>query len=257
MTQYLVTELRKLFSYRTFWLFLLLYMGLLLLIMFSASRVQINNQAVGDNLYVFPDIWATLTYIASNFNLLLGILFITLITDEYAYRTIRQQVIDGLFRSDIILNKFWVVLLIGAFCSLYVFGLGLGFGLQHTPAVTPAKVLSGSLHVVYYLVQALGYMSIAVFFAFLIRRNGLTIIAYLVYTKIIEPLIHWQVPDELDKYFPMKVFSSLTPMPGKEVFEAITGPAMQLSPQQAVVPALIYIFLFYLLSYLLLKVRDL
>jgi len=257
MIQYFATELRKLFPYRTFWLFLLLYMGLLLLVMFSASRVQINNQAVGDNLYVFPDIWATLTYIASNFNLLLGILFITLITDEYTFKTIRQQVIDGLFRSDIILNKFWVVLLIGACCSVYVFVLGLGFGFQHTPTVTPAKVLSGSMHVVYYLVQALGYMSIAVFFAFLIRRNGLAIIAYLVYTKIIEPLIHWRLPDELDKYFPMKVFSSLTPMPGREVFESITGPAVQLSPQQAVVPALIYICLFYLLSYLLLKMRDL
>jgi len=257
MIRYLTTELRKLFPHRTFWLFLLLYMGLLLLLLFSASQVQINNQAIGDNLYQFPDIWATLTYIASNFNLLLGILFITLITDEYAFRTIRQQVIDGLFRSDIILNKFGVVLSVGSFCSLYVFGLGLVFGLQHTPAATPAKVFSGSLHVVYYLVQALGYMSIAVFFAFLIRRNGLAIIAYLVYTKIIEPLIHWQIPDELDKYFPMKVFSSLTPMPGREVFETITGPTMQLSPQQAVLPALTYILLFYLLSFLLLKMRDL
>ena len=257
MTRYLTTELRKLIPYRTFWLFLFIYTGLLFIVMLSASHVQINNQAIGDNLYVFPDIWATLTYIASNFNLLLGILFITLITDEYAFRTSRQQVIDGLFRSDIILNKFWVVLLVGAFCSLYVFGLGLGFGIRHTPEVLPAKILSGSLHVVYYLVQALGYMSIAVLFAFFIRKSGLAIIAYLVYTKIIEPLIHWQVADNLDKYLPMKVLSSLTPMPGKEVLESITGPSVQLSPQQAVLPALAYMLLFYLLSYMLLKIRDL
>jgi len=257
MMQYFTTELRKLVPYRTFWLFILLYMGLLVLLLFSASSVQINNQAIGENMYVFPNIWSTLTYIASNFNLLLGILLITLITDEYTFRTIRQQVIDGLFRSDLILNKFLVVLFIGVVCTFFVLGVGLGFGVKYTPALTLEKIVSGSMHVVYYLVQALGYMSIAVFFAYLIRRNGLAIIAYLVYTKIMEPLIHWQIPDELDKYFPMKVLSSLTPMPGKEVLETITGVSDQLSPQQAVLPALGYIFLFYLLSYGLLKSRDL
>lgn len=225
--------------------------------MYSGSYIKLNNQAVGTSMYQFPKIWEIITYIASYFNLLLGMLLITLITDEYSFRTIRQQVIDGLFRSDIILNKFWVVLFMAAISTCYLLILGLGFGLVYATPTGTSNIFSGAMHLVYYLVQALGYMSMAVFMAFLIRKNGLAIISFLVYTKIAEPLIHWQTEDTIDQYFPMKVLTSLTPMPGQEVLDSVTGPTMDLSPQQAIFPALFYILLLYLLSYALLKIRDL
>lgn len=257
MTSLLTTELRKLLPYRTFWIILSLYGALLVLFMYSSSSITINGQQFGTEMYRFPGIWMRLTYIASYFNLLLGILMITLITDEYTFRTFRQQVIDGLFRRDLVLAKGLVALLIGSVCTVFVALTGLSFGLSYSPVWTPALLAQDAMHLVYYLVQALGYMAIAVFFSFLIRKNGLAILTFLLYTKVLEPLIHWRLDDEWDKYLPMKVYSSLTPTPGQELLDSLTGPTIALSPQQAVLPALIYIGLFYLLSLGLLKMRDL
>jgi ABC-2 type transport system permease protein len=257
MTSLLTTELRKLLPYRTFWIILVFYAVLLVLFMYSSSAVQINGQQLGPDFYRFPDIWMRLTYIASYFNLLLGILMITLITDEYAFRTFRQQVIDGLFRSDLVAAKFLVVGLIATVCTVFMALTGLAFGMSYTPAVSPALVFKQAMHLVYYLVQALGYMSLAVFLSFLIKRNGLAILLFLLYTVVLEPLAHWRLDGALDQYFPMKVFSSLTPTPGQEVLDSLTGPTLELSPQQAVLPALGYIAIFYCLSLLLLRARDL
>src|SRR6476620_12364350 len=93
------TELRKILPYRTVWVILGIFVGLLFLIIRSGSSITINGQMAGTSLYKFPDLWQKLTYIASYFNLLLGILVIILITDEYSFRTLRQQIIDGYFRS--------------------------------------------------------------------------------------------------------------------------------------------------------------
>lgn len=257
MSSLLTTELRKLLPYRTFWIILVLYAALLVLFTYASSSIQINGQKFGEEIYRFPGIWARLTYIASYFNLLLGILLITLITDEYTFRTFRQQVIDGLFRNDLVSAKFLVVVLIGAVCTLFVGLTGLFFGLAHTPSVEASQIGKGAMHLVYYLVQAIGYMALAVFLGFLIKRNGLAILVFLLYALVLERLAQWRLSDDLDKYLPMKVFSSLTPMPGQEVLDSLTGPSVSLSPQQAILPALLCIAAFYLLSFLLLKARDL
>jgi ABC-2 type transport system permease protein len=257
MTQLLTTELRKLLPYRTFWIILLLYGALLVLFMYSSSAVEINGQKFGPDFYRFPGIWMRLTYIASYFNLLLGILMVTLITDEYSFRTFRQQVIDGLFRNDLVTGKFLVVALIGTVCTVFVALTGLFFGITNTPAVSPALILREAMHLVYYLVQALGYMSLAVLLSFLIKKNGLAILVFLLYSVVLEPLLQWRLDDAIDQYFPVKVFSSLTPTPAQEVLDSLAGPTLKLAPPQAVIPALIYIGGFYLLTLVLLKLRDL
>jgi ABC-2 type transport system permease protein len=257
MSRLLTTELRKLLPYRTFWIILLLYAALLVLFLYSSSAIQINGQKFGPDFYRFPGIWLRLTYIASYFNLLLGILMITLITDEYAFRTFRQQVIDGLFRRDLVAGKFLVVLLIGMVCTAFVALTGLAFGLLYNSPLKPALVLQQAMHLAYYLVQALGYMSLAMLLAFLIRKNGLAILGFLLYTVVLEPALQWRLADTSDQYLPMKVFSSLTPSPAQEVLDSLAGPTLKLSPQEAVIPALLYIAAFYLLSLALLKIRDL
>ncbi len=171
MAPLLVTELRKLFPYRTFWTILTIFTGLLLLFVYMGSKIEINGQAAGPKLYNFPDIWLKLTYIASYFNLLLGVLIIILITDEYSFRTLRQQVIDGWFKHDIILAKLLVITLIAAFGTFVLLGLGLFFGFTYSPPGTSGKVVQDIRHLAFYFVQAVGYMSLAMLFAFLIRKK--------------------------------------------------------------------------------------
>ncbi len=113
------------------------------------------------------------------------------------------------------------------------------------------------MYLVYYFVQALGYMVLAMFFGFLIRKNGLAIIAFLLFSKVLEPIIRYPIPDSLDQFFPMKALGSLTPMPGQEVLDSAFGTTISLAPHLAIIPAIIYILVFAGLSYGLLKFRDL
>jgi ABC-2 type transport system permease protein len=251
------TEFRKIFPYRTFWIILAVYVLLLLLILYTSSSIQINNKALGDETFQFPGLWMRLTYVAHFFNLLLGILVIVLITDEYSFRTIRQQVIDGLSRAEVVLAKFYVVLTLAVFSTVFILVLGLYFGLVYSSDKSLQAMFSQIDYLPYYFVQAVAYMALAMLFAFIVRKSGLAIIAFIAYTKIVEPVIHFNLPDHIDKYFPMKALDSLTPMPGQDLFGQLTSPIEQLSPAMATVPSLLYVGLFLLLTYAVLKMRDL
>jgi hypothetical protein len=226
------TEFRKIFPYRTFWVILAIYVLLLALLVYVSRSVMVSGQSVGPSMYQFPGLWVRFTYIAYFFNLLLGILII-------------------------VLSKFYVVLALAVFSTVFLLVLGLIFGLLYSNDTKLSAMLGQIDHLSYFFVQAVGYMVLAMFFAFLIRKSGLAIIAFLAWSKIVEPVIHYQLDDSIDKYMPMKVFGSLTPMPGQDMLDKFTAPTELLSPAWATLPALVYIGLLLLLSYLLLRFRDL
>lgn len=250
-------ELHKLIPYRTVWVILAIYAALMLLVLYSSSNVTINGQALGSQMYKLPGFWQTLSYAASFFNLLFGILVIVIITDEFTFRTFRQQVIDGLSRAELVLAKFYVILGLGALSTLFLLLLGLFFGLQHTANINANAVFAKMDALAYYFVQAIGYMVLALVFAILIKRSGLAIIAFIAYAQVIEPLIHFRLPDAYDKYMPVKVLKSLTPMPGQGLLDQMTTPTEQLTQQQAALFAIGYIGLLLLIAYTILNKRDL
>lgn len=250
-------ELCKLLPYRTMWVILGIFVALMLLLLYASSNVSINGQELGNRMYDLPRFWQTLAYVASFFNLLFGILLIVLVSDEYSFRTLRQQVIDGLTRVELVLAKFYVVLGLGLFATVFLLLLGLYFGLLHGSQHTLGAVFGQINQLSYYFVQAVGYMTLAMLFGFAIRKSGLAIIAFVAYAQVVEPLIHFRLPDTVDKYMPVKVFKSLTPMPAQEVLDQLTAPTEMLSLPWAALLSIGYAGLFCFLSYYLLKVRDL
>jgi hypothetical protein len=249
-------EFRKLLPYRTVWIVLLLFAVLLTFFVSVGSNVTINGQTVGSSLYAFPGLWGKLAYVASYFHLLLGILLIILITDEFQFRTFRQQLIDGSSPANLIQGKLAVSGLLAAFGVVVVLLVGLYFGLQHADE-TSAPATEGLLDALLrYGVQALGYLSLAALFGFLIRKSGPAILLFLLYSWVIEPLLRLPVADHIDRYFPTKVFSTLTPNPTQVILDTMTGPTSALPTAQAIPLTLAYAGIFWLLSYLLIRYRD-
>ena len=258
MIPLLQTEIRKILPYRTFWVISVIFTGLFLLIFYGSSTITINGQQLGSSTYQFPGIWMKLTYIASFFNLLLGILVVILVTDEYAFRTLRQQIIDGRSRGEAILAKFALILALGLAATLFLLLAGLGFGLFYaTDKLNILKVVQEMYYLGFYLVQTVGYMSLALLIGHLVRKSGLAVLGFLVYAWVLEPILHTRLPDHVKKYFPMKTFSSLTPNPQREMLDMLMGPTEILSPEQAVVPALVYSGLLCLGAYAVIRARDL
>ncbi|MCX2739924.1 ABC transporter permease [Pontibacter anaerobius] len=250
-------ELHKMLPYRTVWAILAIFVVLMLLILYAGSEITINGQELGEQMYDLPKFWQILAYIASFFNMLFGVLLIVLVTDEYTFRTLRQQVIDGMSRAELVLAKFYVVLGLGAFATVFLLVLGLYFGLLHGQNHSANAVFGQIDHLSYYYVQTVGYMTLAMLFGFLIRKSGLAIVAFIAYTIVVEPIIHFRLPDSVDKFMPVKALKSLTPMPGQEVLDQLTTPSEALPLPWAVLISLVYIGLFWFLSYFTLKLRDL
>ncbi|TGE28781.1 ABC transporter permease [Hymenobacter metallicola] len=249
-------ELRKILPYRTVWVILLLFVGLLAGFVSVGSNVQINGQQLGNTLYAFPELWPRLAYVASYFNLLLGILLIILITDEFQFRTFRQQVIDGSSAAGLVQGKLAVSALLAVFGTLAVLAVGLFFGLTRSPE-TFGRSSETIGAVPLYGIQALGYLALAALLGFLLRKAGPAFLAFLLYAWLVEPLLRFATPDHIDRYFPVKIFDSLTPTPGQELLSTVTGPSTALLPPQAAPIALAYIAGLWLLSYLLIRSRDL
>jgi hypothetical protein len=251
-------ELRKLIPYRTAWIILLLYPALLGATVAGAGGVSVNGQAIGQALYALPELWQKLTFIAGYFALLPAFLLIMLITDEFQFRTFRQQVIDGASREQLALGKLQVALLFTVWGVLSVLLVGVYFGLMHNPTANLAEVLAPAPTALLLTgAQLLGYLSLAALLALLLRKSTPAIVALLLYVWVAERLIRYFLPDELDRFLPVKALDSLTPSPFQQTINTMLGPGGELPPLQALPLALGYVLLFWLLSTALLRVRDL
>ncbi|HOU74960.1 MAG TPA: ABC transporter permease subunit, partial [Tenuifilum sp.] len=121
-------------------------------------------------------------------------------------------------------------------------------------------------------IQMLGYFSIALLIIVLTRNIALTIIVYLLYFALIEPIIRLFLPDSAAQFLPVKIISNLTPMPDflgimakqfnvNDQLDASTLNALDAinngtSLTQNIVIAIIYIALFTVLSYYVFRRKD-
>ncbi|MEE4214275.1 MAG: ABC transporter permease subunit [Bacteroidales bacterium] len=264
-------EWTKIATYGFFRLVLILTAGLFLLTVFVFSRIDISVPGfTWRNLFRFPDVWQSFAWVASWFNLLLAILVITIAGNEFAGRTLRQQVMTGLSREEWLAGKGILILGLALFGLVTVSLAGLIFGFVYTNELSAGMVFSKMGILPVYLLQAVGYMVLGLLFASLLKSNALAIILYLLYFIMIEPIMRGLLPLEVRPWFPVKIISHLTPMPeilqitsGEELgnsamtFENIGIMPRQLDPALNLVMALAYILLFGALTYMVVKKRDL
>ena len=208
MLRLLRIEFLKIKTYKTFWGFLGIYA--LLILLFSGS----SNSGSSDPtqlIFSFPYVWENLAQRASYFNVLLGILTILLISNEFTFKTFRQNVIDGLSRDEAVTAKFIFIIAIALACVLFLllYGLIRGFTSGHFDHV--GQIFEQTHFLLKLFVQIAGYMGIAAVLAFLFRKAALTIVVYLIYMVALERLLYLRIPDEIQRYLPVHVLSSLVP----------------------------------------------
>lgn len=256
-------EFRKIAPLRAFWILSGLYLVLITLIFYGLQKMTFNmagnmGKSLLGEIYAFPNVFHFLTYVASFFCILLGIMIIILITNEINYRTLRQNIIDGWSRVEFLNAKGMVILLIASVASILLLIITLIFGFIYTVNVTGAALSEKLVFIPAYFIQALGYMSFALLIGLLVKRSGFAIGLLLLYIAIIEPFINWYFLKGEGKYLPLKVFSDLIPNPFLQKLES-----MGMAKDVAVMPAgenfilgVIYIGLFTACSYFILKKRD-
>jgi ABC-2 type transport system permease protein len=258
MMKLLSIELKKILTYPTFWIFAGLYVLMVLLVFCVIPSIHLPGPPGGllsvKSYYTFPDIWHTLTYIAGFFNLLLGVLVVILITNEFNFRTVRQNIIDGWSVLNFLAAKIILIVFLAACTTIFVFLLGMLYGLIASSSIDSVSIFSEISFVLAYFVQALAYLCFALFMGTLFKKAGIGIIFFLLYSKIVEPLIGWKLPKVISDYLPFHNISSLIDNPA---FKLVGVSVQNTSPLDIhFLFTLIYSGIFLIATYLLFTKRD-
>ncbi len=187
-------EWLKLKFYRTFWILLTVIVvcipafNYVIYDITDNSFPKFNGQNILGNPFSFPNVWSTVPYNAGILLFIPAILIITLFTNEYSYRTHRQNIIDGWSRSRFIYIKITEVFLLTLFITGIVILTCLYFGYITRKPMQPKAGWVQLRFILFFFIEMLDYSMIAVIFALLIRRAGLAMGIFFLY-MIIEQFI--------------------------------------------------------------------
>jgi len=211
----------------------------------------------GIPLFDFVDIWQNLGWLATIFKWIPAFVVIISVTLEYSQKTIKQNIIDGLSKREFLLSKIGLVATISVGSALLLFLLGLFLGLLYSPVKGLPYIFENIEFVAAYGVEVFTFLCLALFAAFAIQKSGVTIILFLLYTACIEPIttaiLHWKYEWQV-WYFPVEAINLIIRVPFQKyalsyVHDHVYG--------QDVLVALGWAGIFLMLSYWLLKKRDL
>jgi ABC-2 type transport system permease protein len=226
MLHLLKIDLKKLTNYRTFWVvgglyFLTLGFGAasgMEFLKWIARTFEDFGQNLNINripLYHFPDVWLNLIWCAGLLKIVLGVMVVISITNEYSYRTLRQNVIDGLSRSEFLTSKILTNVLFSAISVLMIGIIGLVTGLIYSPSIEIDRIFTDMEFLPIYFLEVFFFLSYALMLGILIQRSGLSIILLLL-SQALEAIITAKVDNyfpEVIGFFPMRSMWNLIEWP--------------------------------------------
>lgn len=265
------TEWLKIRNYPGFWwvmaVTLLSYPGINGLLYFIYKR-QVNSKEMAGELvkmlvgnpFTFPEVFRTVAYSSSVFIFIPAILIIMLISNEYTYKTNRQNIIDGWSRNAFLLAKFFNVVIVTLLVLVLNVAVTLFIGFYNTTQVDAA-----SWKLAYYSglfgLQVFSQLSFAFLLGMLIRRAFIALGIFMFYMLILENIIMGlmkQFANDWGRFLPLEVSDRITPVPAflGRLNEAGYQRSLDLV-QQHVALTVLYTALFWAICYWMHKKRDL
>lgn len=256
MNSLLRAEWLKIKSFRPFWVVCCAYpfclVGILGMSLWGQKRLQDMASgtgaadAVASNLpFGYPMVWHSVAYIASWLHVVAAALLILHTTNEFNFRTHRQNLLEGWSRAQFLLSKLALALAVSLACALGVALASLAAGAYTGMAPSPA----GSSFVAYFFLQCCVYQVLALLLAFLIRRGALALVAYFMYSMMIESIAGFFInlkTDGFGAYLPLKMANALIPFPYLKENAPEAARAMLTSPPEStlVTGCVVYLALF-------------
>ena len=219
------------------------------------DKVKASELLFSGSPFDFDMVWKTVSYYSSFFLMLPALLLVILMSNEFSYKTHRQNIIDGWSRMEFLNVKLATALIFALGSTFVVIITALIFGATSGSSFS----LSGFENVGYFLLKALTYNLVAILISLLTKRSGVAIALFFIYT-IFENgvsllLFFWAVQlkkdhqldlGNLGNYLPMNASDGLLTSP----FEQFSGMARDIIPtdnnQLVLALALLYVVIFYL-----------
>lgn len=255
---------------------LLTSIALIAVIKFDIGPIKFHLAEQG--IFNFPYIWHFNTYMASMFKFFLLLVIVSMMANEYSYKTLKQNLIDGLSKKEFILSKFYTVVAFAFISTLFVFVVSLLLGFVYSDYNEFSIIFSDLGYLVAFFVKLLGFFSFGLFLGILIKRSAFAVAAMIVWffiESLIKGFLYWNfrnvktgtedAVNTVMQFFPLEAMGNLIKEPFTRL-GAVKSVANQIGESIIkdysvgignIIIVLIWTAIFIFLSYTLLKKRDL
>lgn len=214
----LYTEWLKVKNYRTFWIMLLVAAIMIPAGNYVPAEVMTREMGqatkmLGQSPFSFPTVWQMVANLSSYVSALFGLMLIILVTNEYTFRTSRQNIIDGWERRQFVYAKLIWVLLLSVMALLVAVLTAVVLGLVYG---TAGFSLEGFVYMWYYFLQVVLLLSLALLLSVLVKRAGFAMAIFLGYTMMLEQtvvLLLKRYVGQIGSLMPLQTGDELLPFP--------------------------------------------
>ena len=220
------TEWLKIKTYQAFWWVMaitaLSYPGINYIFFNAYKEITKKGSSTGEmaimligNPFVFPETFHTAGFFSSFFVFIPAIVVIMMITNEYTYKTHRQNIIDGWSRNEFLIGKFIDVLLITLLVTILYFIVSLAVGFASTNAPVQ-DIFSKSSYVGLFALQTFSQLSLAFLIGFLVRKSFIALSIFIFYYLIVENTavnILKVKANDIGRFLPLEISDRLIPIP--------------------------------------------
>lgn len=215
MKRLLSIELQKIWKNRPSRILTISYFILLSLIAliatvrfdFGAIKFQLAEQGI----FNFPFIWHFNSFIAIYGKVFLGVIIVSMISNEYSYGTLKQNLIDGMTKKEFILSKFYTSVLFAVISTLFVFTVSLILGLIYSSYTEIGIIFSEMEYLLAFFISLVCFSSMCLFVGILIKRSAFALGFIGIWLIFEIVLVHFKIgfPQGLKVFLPMEAMSQL------------------------------------------------
>jgi ABC-type transport system involved in multi-copper enzyme maturation permease subunit len=227
-------------------------------------------------IFDFPFVWHLSTYMVSFLKFLIAIVLVSLTASEYSNRTLKQNLIDGLSKKELILSKFYLVIALSVIVTLIVAIISLILGLIYSDFNEVSIITRDLEYLGAFFLSHLTFFSMCLFAGILVKRSAFALALIGIWaifegvlrgaTELINAYYKVDIWSWLGEILPISAIASLIVEPFSKISAVKNGIEMiQTSeftkdysvPLLSVAVCLIWTAIFIYSSYALLKRRDL
>lgn len=166
---------------------LLSFIALVTSIKFNLGDNEISVADMG--IFNFPIIWHFTTYIASMLKFFLAIVIVSMMSNEYSNRTLKQNLIDGLSKKEFVLSKFYTVIVFSLLSAVFVFFLTLVLGYSFSDYTEFSIVIREVDFIFAYFLKLVAFFSFCLFLGVFVKRSAFAL-GFLFVWWIIENIVY-------------------------------------------------------------------
>ena len=154
----------------------IIYLVIVILLMFT-GLIQVNINGFKGSLsdlgiFNFPYIWHLSTYMVSFLKIFIAIVIVSLTANEYSNRTLKQNLIDGLSKKELILSKLYLAITLALLTTMIVFIASLILGLFHSDYLKLGIVFSKMEYLPAFFISHLMFFCFCLFAGVLVKRSA-------------------------------------------------------------------------------------